>query len=94
MMKICYDTLDIDGLSITDAIAALYSWENEHPDAEDDILSFNWDGDDPYLEVVYKRPMNAEEIEFAEKHQAAMLDRQEQYERETYERLKAKFEGN
>lgn len=94
MMKFCYETLDIDGASVANAISALQAWKEENPDAVDDYLTFGWDGDDPYFEVAYNRPMHAHELEFHEKQQAAYREMQEQNERETYERLKAKFEGN
>ena len=94
MMKYCYDSLDIEGVSITDAIAALQAWKDEHPDAENENLTFGWDGDDPYFEVTYHRPMRADELEWHEKQQAAALEYQEQHDRKEYERLKAKFEGN
>lgn len=94
MMKHCFDMLDIDGISIADTIAVLQAWKDEHPDAENDYLSFGWDGDEPYFEVGYNRPMDAHELEFHEKQQAAAAEWQEKHDRETYERLKAKFEGN
>lgn len=94
MMKHCFDHLDIDGISIAEAIVALQAWKDEHPEAQNDYLSFGWDGDDPYFEVGYNRPMHAHELEFHQKQQAAAAEWQEKHDREIYERLKAKFESN
>lgn len=92
-MRHVYETLDIDGISIVDAIAALQAWNDEHQDVVETRLGFGWDGDDPYFEVGYQRPMTPEELNEYNSGIISAAEYNEQYERETYERLKAKYEG-
>lgn len=93
-MKFIYKTLEIDGMSIADAIVALQTWKNENPDAVEDYLSINYDGDYSYVEVHFQRPMTETELEFQKAQEAQYAVYQEEADRAQYERLKAKYEGN
>ena len=93
-MKYVYETLEIEGMPIADAIVALQAWKDENPDAVHDYLSVGYDGDSSYVEVHFQRPMNEVELgvqKIQEANHAAYL---EERDRTEYERLKAKFEGN
>ena len=93
-MKYVYETLDISGCSIPEAILALQTWQAENPDAVDSCFSVCYDGDSGYTEVSFMRPMSEQEIEAKKAQQAQYAIYQEQAERAQYERLKEKFEGN
>jgi hypothetical protein len=93
MTRYDYETLDIDGLSVTDAIAALYAWENENPEATETRLQLCYDGDSAYLEVSFQVPLTPQEIEDKKQREAEWANKVEKHERETYERLKIKYEG-
>lgn len=92
--KYIYETIEIDGMTVSDAIVALQTWKNENPTAVEDYLSVNYDGDHSYVEVNFQRPMTEEEIEAKKELEAKYAIYQEEAERSQYERLKAKFEGN
>jgi hypothetical protein len=94
MMKYNFENLDIDGVSVEEAMTALQTWKDENPDAVKDVINLIYDGDSTYLEITFERPMTEKELEDYEQTIAAQARSLEQYERETYERLKAKFEGN
>jgi len=94
MMKYVYETLEIEGMTISEAIVALQAWKDENPDAVNDYISVGYDGDCSYIEAHFQRPMNEIELgvqKIQEANHAAYI---EQRDREEYDRLKAKFEGN
>jgi hypothetical protein len=93
-MKYNYETLDISGMTVSDAIIALQAWKDENPDAVEDYLVVNYDGEDSYVEVNFQRPMTETELEAQKAQQAQYAIYQEEADRAQYERLKAKFEGN
>lgn len=94
-MKHFYETLELDGMSISDAIVALQAWKDENPDAVDDYLSVScYREDNCYIEVNAQRPMTEAELEAKKAKEAQYAIYQEEAERSQYERLKAKFEGN
>lgn len=93
-MKYNYETLDISGMTVSDAIIALQAWKDENPDAVEDYLVVNYDGEDSYVEVNFRRPMTEQELEAKKAQEAQYVIYQEEADRAQYERLKAKFEGN
>lgn len=91
-LKCTYETLEINGMPIADAIVALQAWKDKNPEAVHDYLSVDYDGDN--IEVNFQRPMTEKELEEYNAQLASYAQRQEEQERKTYERLKAKYEGN
>lgn len=94
MMLLSYENLDLDGASVAEAIAALQTWLTENPDAVDDTLYSSYDGESSYIEICFQRPMTEEELNIQKIQQVRADEWQEKRDLETYNRLKAKFEGN
>jgi hypothetical protein len=94
MTRYDYETLDVQGLSVAEAISVLQAWETENAEATETCLQLYSDGDSAYLEVSFQVPLTPQEIEDKKQREEAFLALQEERERETYERLKAKYEGN
>jgi hypothetical protein len=94
MMKYDYETLDIDGVEIADAISMLQEWVDENPEAAKAVINLGSDGDSTYLEVSFERPYTETELEFQKTQAANYAAYQEERDRTEYERLKAKYEGN
>ena len=90
-MKYDYRFLNIDGLSIAEAIAALQTWEAENPDAIDSFIDL---GEVSTIEITFQRPMTETEIALEDTQLANRARFVEERDRAEYERLKAKFEGN
>lgn len=86
-----YTRLYIENSSVAEAIAMLQAWETENPEATQDWISIEYDGDDCIFVVFFRRPMTEEEIDLYSKQLAESAAWQERIERETYERLKAKY---
>jgi hypothetical protein len=86
-----YNSLDIQGFTVADAIAALQAWETENPEAINSCVQLYSDGDDVHLELSWQVPLTPEEIELKKEQKARSLAIIEQNERQTYERLKAKY---
>ena len=93
-LKYIYETVEIDRMPIADAIVALQAWKDENPEAVHDCLSVGYDDDNSFVEVHFQRPMTEKELEEYNAQVASYAQRQEELERKTYERLKAKYEGN
>ena len=92
--KYCFEELDINGVSVAEAIAALQSWETENPDATESAINVYSDGESAGIEITFHRPMTELELN-VQKIQKANSDQwQEERDRAEYERLKAKYEGN
>ena len=93
-MKFTYESIDIDGASVADVIAALQAWETENPEATESRVRFHSDGDYySCVEISFYRPYTNEELEQIKVSEQKSLEWQEKQERETYERLKEKY-GN
>lgn len=92
--KYCYEELDINGVSVAEAIAALQAWETENPDATDSNLNVYSDGESAGVELTFYRPMTEVELGVLKIQQANAAAYQEERDRTEYERLKAKYEGN
>ena len=92
MMKYEYDYLDIDYVSVAEAIAALQAWQAEHPDAVEDSISLHSDGGS--LEINYQRPMTEIELGVKRIQEANHAAYQEERDRAEYIRLKILFEGS
>ena len=89
-LKYDYDSLDVNGVSVAEVIAALQAWETENPEATDAIFSLYSDGgDSAFAEVCFYRPLTPEELEDIK----TAKQWQERRERELYELLKEKY-GN
>jgi hypothetical protein len=93
-MKYCYEELDINGVTVAEAIAALQAWETENPDATDSALNIYSDGESAGVELTFYRPMTEVELGVLKIQQANTAAYQEESDRKEYERLKAKYEGN
>jgi hypothetical protein len=89
-----YETIDIDGCSVTEVIAALQTWEAENPEAVNTNFSILYDGEGAYAEIAFQRPMTELEINIQKIQRANYDAAQEARDRNEYVRLKAKFEGN
>jgi len=95
MMKYEYDSsVDLNHMSVQEAIEALQTWQSEHPDAVDDSISLYSDGEGAYCEINFSRPMTELEIQESTQREAEYAKYLEKRDVEEYERLKAKFEGN
>ena len=93
-MKFTYESIDIDGASVADVIAALQAWETENPEATKSTVRFHSDeGYYSSVEISFYRPYTNEELEQIKVSEQKSLEWQEKQERETYERLKEKY-GN
>ena len=92
--KYCYEELDINGVSVAEAIAALQAWETENPDATDSALNIYSDGESAGVELNFYRPMTEIELEAQKAQQANAAAYQQERDRAEYIRLKVLFEGN
>lgn len=92
-LKYNYETLDINGVSVAEAIAALQAWETENPEATDTVFNVYSDGDYAFVEINFYRPYTADELEAIKEAEQKAAEWQERHERELYERLKEKFEN-
>jgi hypothetical protein len=93
--KYCFEELDINGVSVAEAIAALQAWEAENPEATESCLNIYSDGyEGAGVEITFHRPMTEVELSVMEIQQANAIAYQEERDRNEYERLKAKYEGN
>ena len=92
--KYCYEELDINGVSVAEAIAALQAWEAENPEATESSLNVYSDGESAGIELTFYRPMTEVELGVLKIQQANAAEYQEARDRTEYERLKAKYEGN
>lgn len=93
-IKYCFEELDINGVSVAEAIAALQAWETENPDATESAINVYSDGESAGIELNFYRPMNELELNLLKIQQANSDAYQEERDRAEYERLKAKYEGN
>ena len=94
-MKYDYDaSVDLNGMTLQEAIAALETWVAENPGAVDDTITLYSDGEGAYSQIDFQRPMTELEIEQRNNREAEYAKYTEKRELEEYERLKAKFEGN
>ena len=92
-LKYDYESLDINGVSVAEAIAALQAWETETPEATEAVFNIYPDGDSAFAEIRFYRPHTSEELEAIKTAKQKAAEWQEQHDRETYERLKEKY-GN
>jgi hypothetical protein len=92
--RYCFEELDIHGVSVAEAIAALQAWETENPDATESSISVYSDEASVGVEVTFQRPLTELEINIQKIQQANYDAAQEARDRLEYDRLKAKFEGN
>jgi hypothetical protein len=92
-LKYEYESLDLQRVKVSEAIAILQSWESENPEAVEDYISLYSDGESAWAEVCFCRPYTEEELEEMKARDEAHAAHVEQLERETYERLKEKY-GN
>ena len=94
-MKYDYDaSVDLNGMTLQEAIAALETWVAENPGAVNDIITLYCDGEGAYSQIDFQRPMTELEIEQRTQREAEYAKYAEKRELEEYNRLKAKFEGN
>lgn len=93
-MRYDYETLDISGCTVPDAILALQTWQAENTGAVDTTFNVCYDGDSGYTEVSFMRPMTEMELNLEKIQQSNAAEYQEERDRKEYERLKAKYEGN
>jgi hypothetical protein len=92
-MKYDYDTLSIEGVSVAEAIEALQEWQASNPEATDTTISLPSYEGATELEVCFYRPFTSAELEAIKVNESIWEARREAQDRETYERLKAKYEG-
>lgn len=93
-MKYAYESINFDGLTIAEAIASLQAWEAENPEAVGAYINLTSNGEYAECEINFQRPYTAAEIEQNEIYAQRAREYQEEKDRQDYERLKAKYEGN
>lgn len=91
ILKNNYENIDIDGLSVAEAIAALQAWETENPEATDSTFRMFSDEESAYAEISFSRPYTQKELEQIKAYEQRDLENREKQERQTYERLKEKY---
>jgi hypothetical protein len=94
-LKYCCQSIDIDGLSVAEAISALQAWENENSEsATDSHIAVYPDGSGgAHVEIWYYRPYTEEEIASKKLYEKLWEERKEAADLAEYERLKAKYEN-
>jgi len=93
--KYCFEELDINGVSVAEAIAALQAWEAENPEATESSLNIYSDGyEGAGVEITFHRPMTEVELDAFKIQQANAVAYQQERDRAEYIRLKVLFEGN